>query len=816
MQTLRRDLRLAVRNWRRRPLLSAVVVLTLSLGISATTVVFSVIDAVLMAPLPYAAPDRLAVIRAGLPGRQQAIAQLSGPEVLDVVERARTFDEAGAIWARPGVLSTGGDDAAEIEIGWVTPGFMEALGVVPSIGRLPSAEEHQRTDVIVLGYDLWQQRFGGDAAILGRRVVFDDEPRTVVGVMPRGFRMHFSPEDGVPPSIGAWLPWGGGLRQLTRGFRVFTMVARVRDGAAWPAVEAELAAIAAGIAGDGAEYARSGFALSGRPLPDALVAHVRPALAVLSGVVLIVLVVASANVANLLLIRSTERSAEFALRLALGAGSRRLWAQVVTESLLLGIGGGLLGVGLAVAAIVLLGQLAPVGLPRVAEVGVGVRTLAAAGATSVGAALCFGSVAAARALGEARRIGLHGTARGSAPSLAASRVLVAAQLALSVMLLCGAGLLARSMVRLNAIDLGFDPTDVLSARLSLPDVRYPYATAGPAIAELYRRLDERLAGIPGVRGAGATLNPPMSGVPMRPKPYAYRTADGEVEWGSIAADYRTVTPGWFSTMSVRLVSGRLLDARDRWDRPIAVVVDTTLARAAWPDRDPIGQPVRVELFREGAFTPHWGEVVGVVEPLRLTSLVQAGREQIYLAHHQSPQRTMYPAIRTDGDPATFASELRRAVSTLEPGLRLSEVRPASGLVADATSQTRFALAGLGVFAGVAVLIAACGAYAALAASVAQRRIEIGIRLALGASPAAVFRWTMGQGLKVAAMGGIAGLLAAAWTARTIEKLLFGVTPTDAATFIGAAVVLAAVAVLASSLPSARAARVDPCDALRAQ
>jgi predicted permease len=812
MDAVVQDLRLAGRECRRRPVLTAVIVLTLALGISATSIVFSVVEGVLLAPLPYAAPDRLTVIRGGLPGQRQAVTQLAGPEVQAVIERAQTLAASGAIWARPGVLGRG-PSAIEIEVGWITPGFLEALGVRPLAGQLPSGDDHRRTDVIVLGHDVWRQQFGGDPSIVGRRVDFDDEPRTVIGVMPAGFRMHFPADDGVPDSVQAWLPWGQDLSELPRAFRVFTMVARLENGAGWETVGADLAGVAAGVAGEHADYAQSGFSLGAVPLADALVAPVRPTLIVLSAVVAVVFVVASANVANLLLIRTTERASEYALRLAIGAGRGRLWRQFLTESVLLGICAGTMGVGLAALGVRLLQQLDPAGLPRLADVGIGVTTLAVSGAASVAAALGFGSLAAGHALTQARRSALAHGSRVSARA-AAMRFLVAAQVSLSVVLLCGAGLLGRSVVGLNAIDPGFDATNVLSLRLSLPDVRYPYDARGPAIAEFYRRLDERLASLPGVRQAGATLMPPLSEQPMRARPYAWRTSEGEVEWGAVAAEYRTVTPGWFTAIGARLVAGRVFDDRDRWDRPAAVVVDTTLARKAWPGRDPVGQALRVELFREGVFRPSWAEVVGVVEPIRLTSLTVEGREQVYIAHHQAPQRTMYPAIRTAGDPLALLPAIRDIVRELEPDLPIFDVRSMGEYVAGATAQTRVALIGMGVFAVVALLLAAGGVFAAISAAVGQRRREIGIRLALGASPAQVFAGTMGRGLTVTLTGVAGGLAVAASTMPALEGLLFGVDPIDATTFGAAAVVLTLVAAGACWLPAARAARVDASQTLR--
>ncbi|MCC7181324.1 MAG: FtsX-like permease family protein [Acidobacteria bacterium] len=316
------------------------------------------------------------------------------------------------------------------------------------------------------------------------------------------------------------------------------------------------------------------------PLDDALVAPVRTTLLLLFGAVALVFVIAIANVANLLLIRSMERTSEFAMRMALGSGARRLWRQIITESALLGVAGAALGLWLAYAGVAVLHQLNPTGVPRLQDVAVDRVTLVLAAATTVLSVLFLSWVAARHALSGTPL--LQQSARGSSQrSRPAQQLLLVAQVSLSVMLLCGAGLLARSVLLLNRVDLGFDPTNVVSARLSLPDARYPYRTAGPAIGEFYRRLDERLAAV------GATLGPTLSDLPVRPKPYAYRVRGGEVEWGSLAADYRTVTPGWFTAVGARLVAGRVFDDRDRWDRPIAVVVDTALAEKAWPGQDAI-------------------------------------------------------------------------------------------------------------------------------------------------------------------------------------------------------------------------------------
>jgi predicted permease len=818
MQTLVRDVRLALRGWRRRPAQVTTIVLTLSLGISATAVTFSIVDAVLLEPLPYRAPDRLAVVTAALPAQRRARTLLSGPEVAAVADRSRTLRSIGAVWARPGVLRGDQGVPAEIEVGWITPGFFETLGVPPIAGRWPTAEEQRaRSDVMVLSHALWVQRYGADPAVVGARVDFDDELRTVVGVMPARFRMLFPADLDVPETMQAWLPWGGDLTELPRGFRVLTVVARLADEASWTEVGGELSALAAGIAGESVEYAPTGYELHLRPLGEALVAVVRPTLLVISGVVLVVFLVACANVANLMLSQSLERARELSIRLALGAGRARLWRQLLTESALLGIAGGVVGLWLAGAAIDLLHALGPEALPRLHDVGVDGRTLAVAAASAILAALTFGSVAAAHALAGAGSRALHQTTRGASGRMGAARpLLVVAQLSLSLMLLAGAGLLIRTFVTLSAVDLGFVPAGVVSVRLSLPDVRYPYDTGGPRIAELYRQLDARVSQLPGVRAAGATLNPPLSDRPLRPRPYAHRGEGREIDWGALAADYRTVTPGWFTAAGVRLLAGRLLDDRDRWDRPIAVVVDSTLARKAWPDADPIGQAIRVELFREAVFAPHWGEVVGVVEPVRLNGLVAAEREQIYIAHHQAPQRTMYVAVRTAGDPLAVVPAVQDAVGALEPDLPVMDVRLATDYVAAATATTRFALASLTLFAAVALTLAAAGLYAALSWAVAQRRREIGIRLALGAAPSAIGRTLIGEGLALTAAGVFAGSIGALVVTRSLAGLLHGVSPTDPFTFAAVAALLSAVGLVACWLPARRAAMVDPSETLRAE
>lgn len=817
MEDLNRDLGLALRSLRRRPGFAAVVGLTLGLGIGATTAVFSVVDAVVLRRLPYPDSERLVVLWGELPGQNRFDSHLSGPELAAVWEGARSFDTMGAVWARPGVLRGSDGPVEEVEVGWVTPGFFETLGVAPHLGRLPMPEElvADQPDVIVLSFELWQRRHGGDPGIVGRLIEFDDERRTVIGVMPRAFRMLFPPDHGVPARLAAWLPWGGrDYRVMSRGFRVFSPVARLAAGVTPEQAANELRAIAGRVRSESVEYARSGFGLRPESLAAGVVAPVRPTLLILLGVVALVLLVACANVANLTLARVADAQRDLRVRVALGATRGRLLRQMLTESVLLGGLGGAVGLVFAVLCLRLVRLLEPGRLPRIEEAALDAPAVAFAAGAAFVAALLFGSLAALQALRAADAAPLDDGARGSAAGPArVQRLLVVSELALSFMLLAGAGLLVRSFARLQAVDPGFDPRGVLTARISLPDVHYRYRDQGPKIAAFYRSLDERLRSVPGVHAVGATAGPPLSGTPLRTRPYAWRSADGEQEWGSAAAAYRTVTPGWFRAAGVRLLAGRWLEETDDRERPVAVVVDAALARKAWPGKSGVGQPIKVEIFREGSFEPVWGEVVGVIEPVHLERLEAVEREQVYLAHAQSPQRTMYPTLRATGDPLALVPSIQAEVEALEPDLPVFDVRLAMEHLAEATAVSRFALFTLVAFAGVAALLAACGVYAVTAFVVVRRRPEIGIRVALGATPARVLREIVGQSMGWSAAGVATGLVGAFALTRLLSGLLFGVAPHDPLTFGCVALLLALVALVACGVPAARAARIQPKEAI---
>ena len=817
LEDVGRDLRLAARHLLRRRTFSAVVVLTLGLGIGANTAVFSVVDAVLLRPLPYPEPERLLLIRGELPEQGRMDTHLAGAELAAIWDSPGVLESVGAVWARPAVLRGEGGPAEEVEVGWITPGFLETLRVQAQLGRLPTRDEMvaESSQVIVLGHDLWQRRYGSDPSIVGRTIDFDGERRLVIGVLPRQFRLHLPPDHDVPEDLAAFLPWGGvGYREMARSFRVFTPVARLAPGATLETAAGELRALAARVRAESPDYARSGLGFRVEPLAASVVAGVRPTLLVVFGVVVLLLIVACANVTNLMLARAQDAQRELRTRAALGAGRVRLVRLLVLESVVLGGAAAAVGLLLAGGGLDLLRALEP-GLPRIADVSLDPRALAYAAALTFGASLAFGGLAAWTAASHALSSPLQDVERSGAVSRSRLRpALVVSQLALSLVLVAGALLLVRSFAALRAVDPGFEPDGRLTVRLSLPDAHYSYRREGPKIAAFYRGLDERLRALPAVRAVGATIAPPLSGAPVRPRPYAWRAAAGETEWGPTAADYCTVTPGWFEAAGVRLVAGRVFDATDTWDAPVAVVVDAALAGRAWGSvAGAIGQAIKVEGFRNGAFEPRWGQVVGVVGSVRFQSLEAAGRDQVYLAHGQFPQRTMYPTLRVAGDPLAFLPAIQGAVDALEKDLPVFDVRLVRQHVSAATAVSRFALVTLGAFAAVASFLAAAGVYAVMAHAVGRRRGEIGVRLALGATPGHIRRLMLRQGLALAGLGILVGVAAAAAVTRVLSGLLFGVRPGDPWTFAGAVLLVAAVALVACWAPARRASRLAPTEAL---
>lgn len=812
---LRSDLRIAMRVWVRRPAFAVVVVATLALGIGANVAVFSVIDGVLLKPLPYPEPDRLGVIYTELPRQERGRPASSGPEMVALRDDTTVFSSTGGIWYRPAALTDDASPPEDIDMGFVSRGFLRTLGVSPALGRLIATDEDipNGPRVVVLSHGLWQRRYGGTPDIVGTTVDMDDVPHTVIGVMPEGFRVLLPPDAGVPEQLSAWVPWGGGYEQMRRQRRVFTIVARTATGVPSQTAQAELAALSASLQTDfPQDYDASGLGFEFEPLGRSTVGHVRSTLFLLVGAVGFVFLIACTNIANLMLVRASGSGREMELRVALGATRSRLLRQLAAESAVLSVAGAGLGVVLARWGVELLKVAAPAQLPRLDSVGVSGPMLLVALCLGVATAMVFGLVAALQVSRDGGTLRVGARTSGDATRQRARRVLVAAEVAVSVVLLLGAGLLARSFTNLARVDPGFDTTNVQTLKLSLVDSHYPYRES-VRIGEFYRELVGRLSDVSGVQVAGATSQLPLDGNALDIGPYAYDTPEGVVDWESVAANYHAVTPGFLEAMRARLVSGRLFEGLDDPDHPPVVIIDQRLAQTAFPGRSAVGQRLRVEAFVQGESRPVWAQVVGVIEHLRHHPRGD-GLGQIYLPHQQSPQRTMALAIRTPLREGAVLDIVRNAVAEINPTQPVQSVRAMDAYLEDAMAPTRFTLGVLGIFAIVAVVIAALGLYGVVSYSAGQRRREFGVRLALGATPGQLRRVVVVEGAALTAGGLGLGLVVSLALGRGLQSQLYGLTARDPLTVVSTVVLLCVVSLAAVYVPAYRAARVDPTTALR--
>ena len=810
--TLSNDIRFGLRILSRKPLLTGIAILTLALGIGASTAVYSVVHGVLFKGLEYPRADRLAMIWTRFDTQGIARAPAAGPEIVDLRRDSALFEDFAGIWPRFGSLG-GVDDPEQIHIGWVTGNFFDVLGVGAYLGRsfLPEEDVPNGPSVILLSHEVWQRRYGGDESIVGDTVEFNNAAFTVVGIMPPGFQVMMPPDAGLP-TFGAWLPWQGEYSEMRRGFRVFRLIGRLAPGASFAAARSELEAIAERMSEANVDYAESGFGVEVRPLHADLVAPVRPALLALSGAVAFVVLIACANVANLLLVRSAAREREMALRCALGAGRGRVVRQLMTESLLLFFFGGVAGLAVAWASLELLEYLRPEGLPRLEAISLDRSALAFNFLAVLLTGLVFGNLPATQAARVNLTAALKEGGRAAGGRQRLRNFMVVGEVALSAMLLFGAGLMVRSFTALGRVDPGFRSEDVLTARMSLPFTSYPYSDPAK-ISAFYQQLADRVAELPGVEAAGTTDFPPLLGLSSAGEPYAFETPGGESEWGSRSADYRIVTPGYHLAMGTRLIAGRHLDAHDDLDHPLVVLVDEKLARIAWPGQNPIGRRLKVNVFLRET-TAKWAEVVGVVEHVRYGALDAEGREQVYISHLQSPRRSMTLAIKSTLDAASLAAAVRREVRTIDPSRPIFDVRPLSAYEADAKAEMRFVLVLLGIFAALAVVLAAVGLYGVISYLVRQSTREIGVRMALGARGAQILSRVLGRGLALAAAGLALGLALALALGRSMASLVFGVSVHDSATLMGVAAVVLTVALWASFFPARQATHVDPMTALR--
>jgi predicted permease len=809
MESLLLDLRLAARALRRTPGFALVAAGTLALGIAANTVIFSVVEGVLIRPLPYADPDRLAIVWNDY-GQGQSLPAVSGSDFVDYRARGTAVAEFEATTSARANLSGVDGDPEQVEVGRATAGFLPLLGIQPLLGRLFTASEAvvNGPPVVVLTHALWQRRFAGDPAVVGRTIVLNGVPSTVVGVLPESFRLVLPPERFVLDQPAVWAPVQQDLPSTPRNFTTMTVFARLRPGMTFARLQETLDRIAAQLRDEHPVHRQSGLRIRAVPLRDDVVKRVRPPLYALAGAVGLVLLVACANVANLLLARATARSRELAVRAALGAGAARLARAVLAENLLLAAAGGVAGVLLAAWGVDALLLLHPASVPRSSEVRLDGGVLAFAAGASILAALLPGVLPALQASrlppADAIRTGRTET---SAPGHVRTRhALVVAETAVSVLLLVCAGLLLRSFGALQAAQPGFDPASVYAFEVQLPPARYPDAAALRAFG---REAERRLAAIPGVTDVGTVRQLPLTGSGPQ-QPYAWDD-DSAQRWESVSADWRSASPGYFHALRMRLAAGRWFDERDDEKHPPVILVDTVLARSVFPNGDAVGKRL---LLEPQAGQRVWHEIVGVVEHPRLHDLARAVRGQIYQPEDQLPTGRRAMVVRASGDPAALVRQIETAVHAIDGNLALRGLGPLSKVVDDARAPARFVTTLGVVFAILALSMAAVGLFGVLSFSVRQRTQEIGVRMALGASERSVLSMVLQTGLRLSLYGVALGLAGAAICGRFLASSLVGVTPHDALTFATVPAVLLSCAVVACWVPALRAARVDPAVALR--
>jgi putative ABC transport system permease protein len=805
MDYLKQDLQYALRRLLKIPGFTAVAVLTLALGIGANSAIFSVVNGVLLKPLPYPESDRLIGVYHTSDGGR---ATMSGPNFTDIARMATTLEAVAAI-ATSGAILTGEGEPTRLRIASVSAAFFDVLRVQPALGRRFNPDENTpgKTRIVILSHALWEQRFGGDPRAIGKRIALDGVPREVVGVMPRGFA--------YPSDRQAWMPidYDAAFVSQQRASWYLDVIARLKPGVTPEQSAAEVETLGRNLERQHPS-ANADVGMTTLPLLEAMVGDVRRSVMILLGAVAFVLLIACTNVANLLLARAAARGSEMAVRTALGAGRGRLVRQLLTESVVLSVLGAALGLLLAGWGVDLLTNLKPEGIPRLDNVRVDATVIFFTVAMAMLTGVLFGLVpafAATRGLSASLKEG----GRGAVTSRGGTRLrggLVIAELALAVMLLAGAGLLMRSFVKLQAVDPGFKPEQALTFELALPDARYLQDAQRLAF---YDDLMPRLRALPGVRSASAVLFLPLSGADFvisfdvggRP-PVA--PADRP------AMQVRVATPDYFASLGIPLKRGRLFTDDDKPGTPPVVLITESAARQYFPGEDPIGKTISLGWRRGAARREAGGQVVGIVAGIKDAGLTEPHPPQIYLPFRQWPVSFMTVVMKTSVPPLSLSDAARAQVAAVDPSLPVSNIGTLDAVLARSISQQRFYMLLLTIFAAVALVLAAIGIFGVLSYAVSQRTREIGIRMALGAREGSVVRLIVVQAMILVVCGVAAGTIAALFLSQTMTKMLFSVTPTDPATFASVAGLLVAVALLASYFPARRATRVDPIIALRAE
>lgn len=813
------DLRYAVRSLLKAPGFTLVAVLTLGLGIAANTAVFSVVNAVLLRPLPYDDPQRLTLIWTNF-GIDLPQNWISGPEFEEMREFNTTFEEIAVVMPTTSTF-VGGGEPEQVGAAGVSGDFFAVLRVEPQLGRLLTEEDDRGGAelTVVLSDGFWKRRFGGDPGVIGSTIDLDGQVFTVIGVLPPEFQI-LHPDAQFPKSVDAWVPllpvFGAqfglnaysGAPRSSHGMRGF---GRLKPGVTLAQAQADMDAVARAMREKSPDwYDFEGWGITVLSLHGDLVEDVKPALIVLLGAVGFVLLIACVNVANLLLVRAAGREREIAVRSALGAGRGRLSRQLLTESVTLGVVGGGFGLALSFLLVRAVTSFAPVNLPRGDEIGLDVGVLLFTLIVSLLTGLVFGLLPALHA-GRPDLVGsLKEGGRSATTGLrgrGAHTALVVAEVALALVLLAGAGLMVRSFGRLLSSDPGYNPENVLTLNVPLPA-----GTSGARVVSFWDQLLQRTAALPGVTSVGAISQLPLSGGAMSGTTRIERSETVPEDQRSWEVDRRVVSPDYFRAMGVPILRGRAFSEADDGAARLVAIVDELFVRHFWPTEDPIGQRIAIDRDAQGEL--RWREVVGVVAHSKHNDLATVGREQAYFPYKQRPFARMYLAVRTTVEPLALARAVRQEVWSLDSSQPVADVQTMEARVGSALAQPRFALLLLGSFAFLALLMAAVGIYGVISYTVSQRSHEIGIRMAMGADRGTVLSHVMRQGLAVVGVGLAIGVAAALALTRLLGGLLFEVSASDPLTYAGVILLLAAVAALACGLPALRAARLEPVEVLR--
>ena len=806
MDTLLQDARYAIRMMLKAPGFTVAVLLTLTLGIGASTGMFSVVNAILLRPLPYRAPDQLVYVSELANGERSSVAW---PNFVDWRQRTRTIHDI-AVYGSNASTMTGGDKPRRLNGRRVTWNFFRVLGVSPHLGRLfTEPDDHPAAaPTVVVSHALWQQRLGADRSIVGRSITLNERAHRVVGVLPPGF--EFMRPDDVFVPIGLSLTKDSPM--LDRGNHMsLYAVGRLAPGADAAAADREIQEIAAQLS---REYPGTNASSNARvqPLWMRVVQDVRPTLVVLMIAVGLLLLIACVNVANLIAARAATRQHELAVRAALGGGRWRLVRQMLVETVLLSLAGGLLGVAAAYVFLDTLVAYAPEGIPRIADVQIDGTALMFAAASAAACALVFGAlpaIQASGARGEQLMVRAART-RGGPAAYRTRRAFIVVEMALALVLLAGAGLMGRTIASLAAVKPGFDPNNVLAVRLMLTGERWrPFERR----IAFYDQLVERVRALPGVSGAALTLSLPIEGS----------------NWGSIfivadkpvparadlpASEFVPVSPEYFSTMRMRILRGRNFSANERPATEGAVaIVNETFAKRIWPGEDPIGKRLKQGWPEQ---KEPWREVVGIVNDVKLQGVDQETPMQVYLPIAHAPTASAALVLRTAVPPDTLVPQVESIVQNLDKDLPLFQVNTMEDLMRAAVARQKIMLVILGAFSVVALVLAVVGLYGVVAFSVTERTQEVGVRMALGARPGDILRLFVGHGFRTAAVGLAIGIAVAFVVSRWLEAVLFGVEPGDPATLAAVAALLLGCALLACAIPALRAARIDPQTALRTE